>query len=261
MFKHHQLAIQFYTLRDHCKTAHDLMATCKKVYDIGYRTIQLSGIGPIPDSELRKIIAESGLSAPCSHENLDDIRKNPQKVIDRMKLLGVTHTAYAYPAGVDFNDMASVDALCADLDRAGALLREAGLTLSYHNHDIEFYRLANGKILLEYIFEKTSPQNLQAEIDTYWVQAGGGCPIFWSGRYKGRAPMIHLKDCRFLMPERKLTYCEIGSGTLPWHSILPAAKEAGTQYYIVEQDTCPGDPFDSIKKSYDYLSRNYFTEK
>ena len=36
--------------------------------------------------------------------------------------------------------------------------------------------------------------------------------------------------------------------------LLTAAEKAGTEWLIVEQDTCPGDPFDSIKLSYDYLA-------
>ena len=48
-------------------------------------------------------------------------------------------------------------------------------------------------------------------------------------------------------------FSEIGNGVLDWKRILAAAEKAGTEWLIVEQDTCPGDPFDSIKISFDYL--------
>ena len=51
---------------------------------------------------------------------------------------------------------------------------------------------------------------------------------------------------------------EIGSGNLEWKPILEAADEAGCLWYIVEQDVCPGCPFESLKMSYDYLSENFF---
>ena len=89
---------------------------------------------------------------------------------------------------------------------------------------------------MDYIYQNTKPENLQAEIDTYWVQYGGANPVAWCEKLTGRLPLLHLKD----------------------YGIPPAAEASGCEYYIVEQDTCPGDPFDSIKKSYDYLSGRYF---
>ncbi len=46
---------------------------------------------------------------------------------------------------------------------------------------------------------------------------------------------------------------EIGNGVLDWPAILSAADDAGCEWFIVEQDVCPGDPFDSIAQSYRYL--------
>ena len=49
---------------------------------------------------------------------------------------------------------------------------------------------------------------------------------------------------------------EIGSGNLDWPRLIPAAEKSGCQWFIVEQDTCPGDPFDSLKSSFDHLTRH-----
>jgi sugar phosphate isomerase/epimerase len=43
---------------------------------------------------------------------------------------------------------------------------------------------------------------------------------------------------------------EIGEGNLDWPEILEACVEAGTEWYIVEQDTCQRDPFESLAISY-----------
>ena len=48
-------------------------------------------------------------------------------------------------------------------------------------------------------------------------------------------------------------FTEIGQGNLHWPLILEAAEKAGVKYYVVEQDTCPGDSLDSMKLSADYL--------
>jgi sugar phosphate isomerase/epimerase len=39
---------------------------------------------------------------------------------------------------------------------------------------------------------------------------------------------------------------EVGEGNLNWPSILDACREAGVQWYIVEQDTCQRSPFESL---------------
>ncbi len=36
---------------------------------------------------------------------------------------------------------------------------------------------------------------------------------------------------------------------------MDTAKKCGVKYYVVEQDTCPGDPFDSVKMSADFLKK------
>ncbi|MDD5260384.1 MAG: sugar phosphate isomerase/epimerase [Methylacidiphilales bacterium] len=252
-----QLALQFYTLRNFCATAADFAVTCKKVRAIGYKTIQLSGAGSIPEEEVVRILNGEGLVCCATHEPADIIRKEPEKVIARLQKLGVKYTAYPYPAGVKCNRQEDVDLLVRELDAAGAKLRAAGQVLAYHNHAIEFVKLPNGQIALDAIYSRTNPKNVLAEIDTYWVQYGGGDPVEWCQKLKGRLPLLHLKDYGYNI-EDKPFYAEIGSGTLNWNRILSAAEASGCEYYIVEQDTCPGDPFDSIKMSFDYLSSNFF---
>jgi sugar phosphate isomerase/epimerase len=130
-------------------------------------------------------------------------------------------------------------------------LQEAGLTLSYHNHAHEFMPF-RGTTLLEYIYAQTSPQYLQGEIDTYWVQFGGGDPVDWCLRLKGRLPLLHMKDYT-IQPDGKPTFASIGAGNLNWPAILGAAMAAGCEWFIVEQDTTPGDPFEAVKQSFEFI--------
>ena len=46
---------------------------------------------------------------------------------------------------------------------------------------------------------------------------------------------------------------EVGFGTLDWKAILAAAAEARVDHYLIEQDSTPGDPLDSIRASAGYL--------
>lgn len=249
-----QVAIQLYTLRDFIKTPADVTSTLKRVKAIGYDAVQVSGMGPISEAELTSILDGEGLTCCATHEPGNVIRKNPQAVVDRLLALDCKLTAYPYPADVDMGDLSDIDALTTDLNAAGKLLAEAGLTLAYHNHGIEFVQI-DGLTALDRIYRDTNPAYLQGELDTYWIHYGGGDNVEWCEKLNGRLPLLHLKDYCFTH-ENKPTFCEIGSGTLNFKRIIAAAEASGCGWFIVEQDTCPGDPFVSIKKSFDYIKAN-----
>ena len=249
-----QVAVILYTLRDFCKTPADVAKTLEKVSAIGYRAVQLSGMCEVEPGELKKMLADNGLTACATHEGGEKILKETQAVIDKLAALDIKYTAYPYPANMNFNDTAALDKLVEDLDAAGAKMAAAGQVLMYHNHGIEFIP-HHGMPFLRYVFEKTDPKNVQAELDTYWTQFGGGNPAAWCASLPGRLPCLHMKDYTF-STENKPMFCEIGNGWLDFKGIVAAAEKSGCEWFIVEQDTCPGDPFDSIKQSYEYIQAN-----
>ncbi|MCB0010226.1 MAG: hypothetical protein KDE04_27360, partial [Anaerolineales bacterium] len=61
------LAAQLYTLRDFTQTAADLRQTLQKVRQIGYTSVQLSAVGPIPAEEVKSALDEAGLSVCITH--------------------------------------------------------------------------------------------------------------------------------------------------------------------------------------------------
>jgi sugar phosphate isomerase/epimerase len=250
-----QVAIQLYTLRDFCKTAAEFAATAKKVREIGYTAVQISGVGPIAESELVAMCKAEGLTICATHEPSAKILDETESVIARLQALGTKLTAYPFPAGVDFDNAEHVTTLIRKLDAAGAKFRAAGLKLGYHNHAHEFYRPAGGSTFLDRIYAETSPENIVAELDTFWVQRGGGDVVDWVRRMKGRQPFIHLKDYK-VNPTGEPHFCEIGAGTLPFKRIIAEAEAGGCEWFIVEQDSTPGDPFVSIKQSFDYIKAN-----
>ena len=48
---------------------------------------------------------------------------------------------------------------------------------------------------------------------------------------------------------REQVMAEVGEGNMNWNAIEEACKVAGSEWYVVEQDTCAGDPFVSIEIS------------
>jgi len=252
--KIHQVAAQLYTLREHLKTPADIASTLQKVRAIGYQAVQVSGMGPIPEADLVQLCRDNGLTLCATHEPGSKILDEPQAIVARLQKLRTKITAFPSPGGIDISTLDSVKDLCRRLNAAGKVLHDAGLILCYHNHHLEFRRVAN-KPALDIIYAETDPRYLQGEPDTYWIQNGGGDPVAWCDRLKGRLPIIHLKDYTVL-PDNKVTYTEIGNGNLNWKRIIAAADTAGCQWFAVEQDTCPSDPFDSLRQSFNFIRDN-----
>jgi sugar phosphate isomerase/epimerase len=123
--------------------------------------------------------------------------------------------------------------------------------LAYHNHAVELMRF-QGATVLDYIFAKSK---LAAEIDTYWIQHGGGDPVAWCAKLAGRLPLLHLKDYT-VRPDGKPDFAAIGEGNLNFPAIIAAAEKAGCEWFTVEQDTTPGSPFDAVKQSYEFIKAN-----
>ena len=137
-----------------------------------------------------------------------------------------------------------------EASEAARPLIEAGLTFNYHNHSFELEKF-QGRPALEILFSESDPEVFSAEIDTYWIQHGGGSPASWLRRLKDRMQVVHLKD--MAMSGSQQLFAEVGEGNLEWPEILQACREANIEWYIVEQDTCQGDPFASLGLSLNNL--------
>lgn len=246
-----QIAAQLYTLRDFARTPAEIAQTLRRVREIGYRAVQVSGIGPIAEDELVKMLDGEGLVCAATHEPADVILNSPEKIVERLSKLNCRITAYPYPSGVTLDSLDDVKSLAAKLNAAGKVFHDAGMILAYHNHHVEFRRF-DGKLMLDVLYSETDPKYLQGEIDTYWVQNGGGDPVQWCERLKGRLPIIHLKDY-VVNAAGAPSMAEIGYGNLDWSRIIPAAEASGCGWFAVEQDLCEVDPFLSMKMSFEYL--------
>jgi len=248
---HPKLAAQLYTVRDYTKTAEDFRASMKKVAGIGYTAVQVSGIGPIPHKEVKAITDEFGLTICITHVGFDYLQNDTEAAIAQHKLWNCPNVAVgSMPGPYREGGLESFKQFAKDATEVGKKLADAGLTFSYHNHSFEFVRFGD-RTGLDVIYEESDPRYLQAEIDTYWVQHGGGDSIAWIKKMAGRMPVIHFKD--MVMYEGQQTMAEIGEGNLNWPGIIEACEEAGVEWYAIEQDRCLRNPFESLKISYDNL--------
>ncbi len=237
-----RIAAQLYTLRDFLKTPEEIAATLKRVAAIGYRAVQLSGLGPIETTELKRILDGEGLAVCANHTYWAQLRDEPQKVLDEHAALECGFTALPI-APVDMRTGEGYATLAREASVAAQWFTERGLRIGYHNHSFEFEKF-DGRTGLEILYTESDPRWFMAELDTYWVQHGGGDPVAWIRKLKGRLPFIHFKD--MVVVENQPVMAEVGEGNLNWPAILEACVKAGVEWYIIEQDTCRRDPFESL---------------
>lgn len=247
-----QVGFQLYTCHNLLKGSAEIAQTFKRLHTIGYTAVETYGTS-VSDEELGKILREEGFTCVSAHQNPKDILNTPEIVAENLQKLGCKLVANPAPGGIDLGSISAVQSFIENLQRSGEALRKTGNTLCYHNHHFEFRKL-DGKIILERIYDGTSRDALQGELDTYWVQYGGGDIYEWCEKLAGRLPIIHLKDYE-INAKNTPQFCEIGSGTMNIPKIIAAAEKSGCQWLIVEQDTCPGDPVDSLEQSFRALQK------
>ena len=246
-----QLAAQLYTVREFVQTAAGLAASLKRIREIGYTAVQVSGIGPIPDAEVKAMVDGLGLTICNTHASYEELWHDLDKVVARHRLWDCEHVAIgSMPQAYRTSGSAGFARFAQEAAKVGEQLDKEGLTFSYHNHSMEFVRFGQ-RTGMDILFDETNPRFLKAEPDTYWIQHGGGDPAAWIAKLSGRVPVVHLKD--MVMVDDEQTMAEIGEGNLNWPAILRACREAGVQWYAVEQDVCQRDPFESLRISYDNL--------
>jgi sugar phosphate isomerase/epimerase len=248
-----KVALQLYTLRDFCDSAKALATTLKKVKVIGYDAVEFVHWDFASNRDLRKLADDNGLAICSIHESGNRLLNHPQEVAEQLAELGTDLAVYPYPAGINFQKETEVDGLLQQLQRSSEIFATAGKRLVYHNHALEFAKHGE-KLILEQIFS-TAPK-LFAELDTYWIQFGGGDPVQWISNLKGRLPLIHLKDYKFNPQKNVPEMAEIGRGNLDFPTIIEKGQAAGCEWFVVEQDFCEGDPFEAIQVSLEYLKGN-----
>ncbi len=243
------VALQLYTVRN--ALAEDYVGTLRKVKDIGYDLVQLTGHLPYDGPEMKRILEDIGLGAVGIHVDGRQLQENLDHWIEYARAVGTIDLVWPYIAEDLRGTREDWLKMAATMDDIGARCREQGARFSYHNHSFEFERF-DGVYALDLLYQNTSPENLYAEIDTYWVQHGGEDPVDYIRRYADRIAILHLKD---MADDEARSFAEVGNGILDWDAIHAASVEAGVEFYCVEQDQCAGDPMDSARMSREFLSQ------
>ncbi|MCL1845994.1 MAG: sugar phosphate isomerase/epimerase [Defluviitaleaceae bacterium] len=260
---------QLYTIREHMQTREDFRRSMKRIAEIGFTCVQMSGVSAeISAEEIAETCGENGLEIIITHTPPAKILERTADVIREHRLMGAKYVGIGMIPG-DYNkDFAR---FLADFSPAAREINAAGLQFMYHNHEIEFERAHSGNrehvsaatrsleagraspyLVMDFIFENFP--EIGFTLDTYWVQAGGADSAAWIRKLAGRVDVLHLKD--FAIIDGKAQMAEVFEGNMNWDAIFAAAKDSGVKYGMIEQDDCYGKcPFGCLELSLKNLNK------
>jgi len=241
-----KIAAQMYTVRESCKTPEDIATSLAKIAAIGYESVQISGIGEIDPRVLRGLCDDNGLTICATHIPYSRMADDPDGVIAEHNIFGCKYPGIG---GMDaeYKKEGKYVEFAQDASEVAKTLAAAGKVFVYHNHSWEYEKIGD-RVVMEIFADEGDPDYFMFELDTYWVAHGGASPVAWINKLADRLPIIHFKDMTMIGREQIMT--EIGEGNLDWPGIVEACEAAGVEYYIVEQDTCQRDPFESLEISF-----------
>lgn len=251
-----KIGAQYYTIREFCQTIEDFDESCKKVSEMGYKYVQLSGTGNFSADEIKPILDKYSLKTVCTHRAPQNYLENIESEIEFHKTLDCKIAGLGAMPGHNA-ERETIDSFVKKFKPVVERLAKEGITFAYHNHAFEFAKI-DGKFAFEIICEKMAADNFGAILDVYWLAYAGVNPAKFIREHSENIACVHFKDLR--VSGNEAVYAEVGNGNLDWDDIISACEECGVEYALVEQDFnhLDDDPFKSLKVSYDFLKEKGF---
>jgi sugar phosphate isomerase/epimerase len=254
------VGVQLYTLRN--EIGKDPKGTLQRVAQLGYKQVETFGYSNgkwfnLSPTELSATLKNNGLSSPSGHTYPGSFflksgwEEEWKRTVEDSKAIGQEFIVIPWLEEA-YRNSANYKKIAEELNKAGKMAKEGGMKLAYHNHDFEFAPV-DGQTGFDILTKNTDKKLVHFELDLYWAVKAGLDPVQLFEHYPGRICMWHVKD---MDNTPKKFYTEVGSGVIDFKPIFAKARLSGMKYFFVEQDVCPGSPFDSIGKSIAYLQKN-----
>lgn len=272
-----KIGLQLYSIRDEMEK--DVYSALKKVKEAGYDYVEFAGFFDVSANDMKKMLDEIGLKAISVHQNVPGFLEKADFLMDYYKTLGLKYVAI--PSAKKEHLMVENEEFTTtmkDMKKMSDMLKEIGITLSYHNHDFEFEG-TNGKCILDNLYDTLDENTLQTQLDLCWVKYGGEDPVKYINKYSKRCPTVHFKDfsCKQLnagpayalidnngvaknsRTANGFEYKPLGDGLQDFAPIVEAVKNSVAEYAIVEQDGGfeKMSSIDSVAKSRKYLKDTF----
>ena len=235
-----KLAVQLYSVRDHIKCGDDLLNILPKIKELGFEGVEFAGYFGVEADVLKAKLDECGLVAVGTHMGLQDyLPVNINKTAEYVKTLGLMY------AGVG----GAPHGTCAESTKTAKILGKAaeklGIPTYYHNHTEEFKVFRNGKTAMQVMAEYC-----KLELDTYWSFCAGVDNYDYIMKNKEDIVLLHIKDGIDRKP------MALGEGNNDLAAVIKAAKDAGIEWIVLENDDPVPDGLSDIGRSMQWLKAN-----
>jgi sugar phosphate isomerase/epimerase len=259
----------------------EALQTLKEIKAMGYDGIELNGFMIHPTSffirtltklagmptgkggkhDWHALIKESGLEVISLHTDLGSLKRDLSQVAQEAKSFATKFVVITGMYRFDYTSTEALKSLCADLNACGEALKKEGLTLCYHNHNVEFQRLENGQTAFSYLLQHTNPEFVFFEFDSYWAAEAGVNVYKLLAGLKGRVKLHHINDRGskakgpFMTPILESDSMELGTGNMDLEELILLDKEIGVEAIVLEthRNFLDHSPISSIRKSREYL--------
>lgn len=238
--------VQLYNFRN--ELANDFKGTLERVAEIGFDGVEFAcNYGGIDPEELTGFLKSINLECvgtmftPAQLFESDPIAWAYQKALNS--------PAVTISYNTDFVN--ELDKTCEFFSTIAANAKANGTVFSYHNHWWEFIDV-NGVAAMERILDAENCKDVYMEADVCWLTRAGYNPADFIRKYKSRIRQLHLKD--IVVADDVKTTTELGKGIVKLQEAFDAAKAAGVEYFIYEQDTTV-DPFESARQSLEFMRK------
>jgi sugar phosphate isomerase/epimerase len=245
-----KLGAQLYTVREYTQNENDFAKTMEKIASIGYKYVQVSGIGSgISPAFIKWAAKENDLKVILTHTSPQRIKDETEKVIEEHDIFGCDGIGVGGMFGHERTEEGFLG-FADDFALAIEKIKESGKVFLYHNHRFEFEKY-EGRTGMDILLENTDEDGFMLTFDTYWAQAAGIDPAAFIKKHSGRIFATHLKD--MAVTDDKIEMTEVCTGNMNFKRILKVSAKNDVIWHFVEQDEVKMDAFESMKISYDNL--------
>jgi len=267
------LGVQLWMVRQ--SMAADFPGTLKALTDLGVRKVELAGAPDLAAADLRRAFDDAGLACVSGH--LPMLQMTDAEIERRLayaQTIGMTTAAAPMPGFLDLLEVAPGDRLAAlmahnftpddwrwnadRLNAVGARVKAAGLTLAYHNHNVEFADMG-GQTAMELLLDRVDPAQAHFQFDVGNAVLGGADPFDLLARHPGRFRSAHLKDWRkpleVTVRPASPPSAPFGEGVIDWARWRRASAEAGIGLSFIERENMPaGEEVAAAGQALDYFA-------
>ncbi len=242
------IGAQLYTVRNTLTTNEEIQRTLQAIKEIGYDSVQLFGSIELIENCAR-YAEETGLGIVGVLANINICEEQERKLFEICSKYNVLDIGVSS----SFSECRDAEAYIRRINAFASRAKNEGFTFSYHNHGYEFIKLDCGETAMALFLKGFDAETVDFMPDTYWIHDGGYDVRYFLNQTKNRVNILHLKDMK--RTEQGHTFTEVGNGNLYFKGIIKTAVDCGIKHFVVEQDSCEGNPIESLRQSYKYIKK------